>query len=114
MVPLDPYADHQYRRKRRFSCLKLLSSDIFSIATLNQARNLQVTFSEKPHIKIYSFQNKKAWLSFYSCSDHAFNGTVVNWTSYSMEGHLRCKFIFNVAIKVACIHEGASFRSIIK
>ena len=46
-----------------FLTLKVLDSDNFSI--VSEARNVVVTFVEKPQIKMISFQKQKTWISFY-------------------------------------------------
>ena len=53
------------------------------------SRNAQITFSEKPQLKIIGFQNYKHWYLIHTWSDQsdiAFNGTIVNRALLSLNG----------------------------
>ena len=83
-VPLKPILYQTCWRYCRFLALKLF--DFYCCFIFSCSRNVQVTFEEKPQLKIISFPNFKHWYLIKTWSGKAFNGLVVNRVLSSLHG----------------------------
>ena len=69
-------------------------------------RIVQVTFVEKPPLKIISFQNHSQWYLIHTLSDKSFNGTVGNRALHENTPY------YSLFVKDACVSTEDGFEDI--